>query len=82
MVETVSTEETFKFYMKELVELLDTFEKETVEAKITELSEYSYGGTNLEEILSPVKDLIAQFDFMTAAETVSQLMEKGGGADV
>ena len=75
------SEETYVFYMKELADLLDTFEKETVEEKIKEMSEYSYHGTNLEETLQPISDYIAQFDFMTAAEVVAQLLEGGGSAD-
>ena len=74
------TEELYVFHMKALAELLDTFEKEEVENKIKELSGYCYRGTNLDELLKPIKEQVGQFDFITAAEEIARLLEEGGNA--
>lgn len=74
-------EEKFKFHLKALAELLDTFEKDEVETKIKELSGYCYKGTNLDDMLRSVRDKVSQFDFLTAAEEVNRLLEEGGSAD-
>ena len=87
MLETEAVEEVLKeelaadaylFHLKDLVALLETFEMETVENKIALLSEYSYAGKNLEEVLKPVREHISQFDFMTASEFVTGLLAEGG----
>ncbi len=74
-------EDQLKFHLKALIELLDTFEKDEVENKIKELSTYCYQGTNLEDMLKQVSEKVQQFDFLTAAELVTKLLEEGGSAD-
>ncbi len=71
-------EKQFSCYLRELLELLDTFEKEEVEHKIEELAAYCYRGKNLEDMLQPVKEKVSQFDFLTAAEEVTKLLGEGG----
>ena len=75
------TGEQLEFYLKNLIELMDTFEKEEVENKIKELSAYCYQGTNLKDMLRPISEKVSQFDFLTAAEEVTKLLEEGGNAD-
>ncbi len=75
------SKDQFVYHIKSLTELLDTFEKDEVENKITELSAYSYEGTDLAEILKPIHDLVKQFDFLTAAEEAAKLLEEGGEAN-
>jgi len=75
------SKDQFVYHIKSLTELLDTFEKDEVENKITELSAYSYEGKDLAEILKPIHDLVKQFDFLTAAEEVAKLIEEGGEAN-
>ncbi len=72
------SKEQLKFHLKALIELLDTFEKDEVENKIKELSVYSCQGTNLEQMLRPVKEKVGRFDFLTAAEDLTRLLEEGG----
>ena len=64
--------------LKELQELLDTYEKETVEAKLKELFEYQYHGSSLRVLLQPVCDAVDQFDFYGASEIVAGILEEGG----
>ena len=75
------TEERYKFHLKALVDLLNTFEKDGVEAKLQEVSKYSYNGKVLADILKPVSEQVSRFDFLTAAEDVRNLLEEGGSAD-
>ena len=75
------SKEQLKFHLKHLVELMDTFEKEEVEKKIKELSAYCYQGTNVDSLLKPISERVSQFDFLTAAEEVTKLLEEGGNAD-
>jgi len=74
-------EEQLNFYLKTLIELMNTFEKDEVENKIKELSAYCYQGTNLKAMLKPISEKVSQFDFLTAAEEVKNLLEEGGRAD-
>jgi len=74
-------EEQLRFHLQTLTELLDTFEKHEVENKIKELSAYRYGERNLEDMLKIVSEKVKQFDFLTAAEEVTKLLEEGGNAD-
>jgi len=60
---------------------MNTFEKDEVENKIKELSAYCYQGTNLKAMLKPISEKVSQFDFLTAAEEVKNLLEEGGRAD-
>ena len=73
--------EQLSFYLKTLIELMDTFEKDEVENKIKELSTYCYQGTSLKDMLKPIHEKVSQFDFLTAAEEVRKLLEEGGSAD-
>lgn len=75
------TKDRYTFHLKELSELLNTFEKDGVDAKIQELSKYSYQGKNLAELLKQVSEQVSRFDFLTAAEDVAKLLEEGGNAD-
>lgn len=73
--------EQLKFYLKNLIELMDTFEKDEIENKINELSVFCYQGTSLKDMLKPISDKVSQFDFLTAAEETSKLLEEGGSAN-
>ena len=73
--------ELFVFHMKELTTLLHTFERDKVEHKIKELETYCYQGIRLAEILEPVLEKVNQFDFLTAAERMTKLLEEGGRTD-
>jgi len=75
------SEERLQFHLKELIELMDTFEKDEVENKIMELSAYCYQGTGLKVILKPISEKVSQFDFMSAAEEATKLLEEGGKTD-
>jgi len=75
------TEDRFVFHLKELTELLNTFEKDGVDAKIQELSKYSFKGKNLKDLLKPIGEQVSRFDFLNAAEDVAKLLEEGGNAD-
>ncbi|MBQ8634317.1 MAG: response regulator [Lachnospiraceae bacterium] len=75
------TEDRFAFHLKELTELLNTFEKGGVDAKIQELSKYSFKGKNLKDLLKPISEQVSRFDFLSAAEDVAKLLEEGGNAD-
>ena len=83
--EPVVTEEIGKeqlvFYLKALIELMDTFEKDEVENRIKELSVYSYQGISLKDMLKPICEKVNQFDFLTAAEEVTKLLKEGGNAN-
>jgi len=70
----------WRFHLKGLIDLLNTFEKEEVEQKLQELSGYSYQGTALKDVLRPVKEKVSQFDFLTAAEEVARLLKEGEDA--
>jgi len=75
------TEDRFGFHLNELKELLNTFEKDGVDAKIQELSKYSFKGKKLADLLKPISEQVSRFDFLTAAEDVAKLLEEGGNAD-
>jgi len=75
------TEDQLKNYLKVLVDLMDTFEKDEVENKIKELSVFCYQGIKLKDMLKPISEKVSQFDFLNAAEEVGKLLEKGGSAD-
>ena len=75
------TGDRYIFLLKELAELLNTFEKEGVDAKLRELAMYSYQGRNLADLLKQVEEKVSRFDFLTAAEDVGKLLEEGGIAD-
>ena len=75
------TEERFAFHLQELTELLNTFEKSGVDAKIQELSKYCFKGKNLNTLLKPVSEQVSRFDFLSASEEVTKLLEEGGNAD-
>ena len=68
---------TFSEYMQQLSDILNTFEKDSAEEKMQELSNFSVHGTNLEQLLQPVRMQVAQFDFLAASETVSELLKEG-----
>ena len=75
------TEERFAFHLQELTELLNTFEKGGVDAKIQELSKYCFKGKNLKDLLKPISEQVSRFDFLSATEEVTKLLEEGGNAD-
>ncbi len=75
------TEERFAFHLQELTELLNTFEKGGVDAKIQELSKYCFKGKNLKDLLNPISEQVSRFDFLGATEEVTKLLEEGGNAD-
>ena len=75
------TKDQLTFYLTTLINLMDTFEKDEVENKIKELSGYCYQGRNLKDMLKPISKKVSQFDFLTAAEEVRELLEEGGSAD-
>ena len=74
-------EEQFKLQITELVNLLDTFEKEEVENKINELYAFSYRGVSMKEILLPIKNMVNGFDFLSAAEEAAKLLAEGGNTN-
>ncbi len=75
------TEDRFVFQLRSLIDLLNTFEKDGVDAKIKELSGYSYKGRKLAEVLIPISERVSSFDFLTAAEDVAKLLEEGGSTN-
>ena len=80
LMEEISAER-FVSLLNALTELLNTFEKDGVDAKMKELSKYSYKGKNLADILKPVSEQVSRFDFLTAAEDVAKLLEEGGNTN-
>ena len=52
-----------------------------MENKIKELSVYCYQGIGMKDMLKPISEKVNQFDFLTAAEEVTKLLEEGGSAD-
>lgn len=71
---------TFLEHMRQLADILDTFEKDSAEEKIQELSKFCVGGTDLDAALQTVRDQVAQFDFLAANDTVSEFLKEGDGA--
>jgi len=74
-------EEQFRLQIEELLNLLDTFEKEEVENKISELYAFSYRGIPMKDVLQPIKDRVNGFDFLSAAEEAAKLLSEGGNTN-
>ncbi len=73
----ISVQETAE-KLAELMEKIQTFERDDVEAVLQELSGCRCGQTDMEELLKPIKDKVDMFDFMGAEEELQTIREKVG----
>ena len=71
---------TFLEHLRQLSDILNTFEKDSAEEKIQELSRFQINGTDLDQLLQSVSEQVAQFDFIAANDTVSELLKEGDDA--